>query len=156
MIKPINEGSSLGVKISKNFKDLNKSAKILLKNYNQLIFEQYIGGQEIQVAIINGSPLGAIELIPKRSFYDYKAKYTKAAKTEHIMPAKLNKKKYNEVLKLAKKAHQSLGCRGVTRSDFKFFDNKFYLLELNTQPGMTNLSLVPQKLQAIVVFPSQN
>ncbi len=144
VIKPINEGSSLGVKISKNFKDLNKSTKILLKNYNQLIFEQYIGGQEIQVAIINGSPLGAIELIPKRSFYDYKAKYTKAAKTEHIMPAKLNKKKYNEVLKLAKKAHQSLGCRGVTRSDFKFFDNKFYLLELNTQPGMTNLSLVPE------------
>ena len=60
------------------------------------------------------------------------------------MPAKLNKKKYNEVLKLAKKAHQSLGCRGVTRSDFKFFDNKFYLLELNTQPGMTNLSLAPE------------
>ena len=144
VIKPIDEGSSLGVKICKNIYDLSRSTKNLFKSYENLIFEQFIGGQEIQVAIINNIPLGAIELIPKRSFYDYKAKYTKAAKTEHIMPAKLNKKKYNEVLKLAKKAHQSLGCRGVTRSDFKFFDNKFYLLELNTQPGMTNLSLVPE------------
>ncbi len=144
VVKPTNEGSSLGVKISKNFKDLNKSIRVLFKKYNQLIFEQYIGGQEIQVAVINGSPLGAIELIPKRSFYDYKAKYTKSARTEHIMPAQLNKKKYSEVLNLAKKAHQSLRCRGVTRSDFKFYNNKFYLLELNTQPGMTSLSLVPE------------
>ena len=144
VIKPVNEGSSLGVKIVKNFKELIKFSKILLRKYNQLIFEQFIGGQEIQAAVINNTPLGAIELIPKRSFYDYKAKYTKAARTKHIMPAKLNRKKYIEVLKLAKKAHLSLGCRGVTRSDFKFFKNKFYLLETNTQPGMTSLSLVPE------------
>ena len=110
----------------------------------ELILEQYIGGQEIQVAVINGKALGAIELIPKRAFYDYKAKYTKAAKTKHIMPARLKKKKYLEVLRIAKKAHQVLGCKGVTRSDFKFYNNKFYLLEINTQPGMTNLSLVPE------------
>ena len=144
VIKPINEGSSLGVKIVKNLKELNKSASILSKKYNQILFEQFIGGQEIQVAVINNIPLGAIELIPKRSFYDYKAKYTKAANTKHVMPARLNKKKYNEVLKLAKIAHLSLGCKGVTRSDFKFYKNKFYLLEINTQPGMTNLSLVPE------------
>ena len=106
--------------------------------------EEYIGGQEVQVAVINGNPLGAIELIPKRLFYDYKAKYTKKAKTEHIMPARLSRKKYNQVLKIAKKTHISLNCRGVTRSDFKFYKNKFYLLEINTQPGMTSLSLVPE------------
>ena len=86
-------------------------------------------------------------MVPKRSFYDYKAKYTKAAKTQHIMPANLNRHKYFEVLGLAKKAHIALGCKGVSRSDFKFFKNKFYLLELNTQPGMTNLSLVPEIAQ---------
>ncbi len=144
VIKPINEGSSLGVKITKNFKELRLSAKTLFKKYNQLIFEQYIGGQEIQVAVINNIPLGAIELIPKRSFYDYKAKYTKSAKTKHVMPARLKKNKYLEVLQLAKRAHKVLNCRGVTRADFKFYKNKFYLLEINTQPGMTNLSLVPE------------
>ena len=96
VIKPVNEGSSLGVKITKNLKDLNQSSKKLFKNYNQLIFEQFIGGQEIQAAVINNIPLGAIELVPKRSFYDYKAKYTKAAKTRHIMPARLSKKNYQK------------------------------------------------------------
>ena len=144
VIKPVNEGSSLGVKITKNLKGLIKTTKQLFQIYNNLIFEQYIAGQEIQVAVINKIPIGAIELIPKRSFYDYKAKYTKSAKTKHVMPARVNKEKYNEVLKLAKKAHLALKCRGVTRSDFKFFKNKFYLLEINTQPGMTDLSLVPE------------
>ena len=142
--KPINEGSSIGVKINDNKTKLFKSIKSLFKKYDELILEEYIGGQEVQVAVINGSALGAIELIPKRLFYDYKAKYTKQAKTKHLMPAKLTKKKYNEVLCIAKKAHQVLNCRGVTRSDFKFFKNNFYLLETNTQPGMTGLSLVPE------------
>ena len=88
--------------------------------------------------------LGAIELVPKRKFYDYKAKYSNKAGTKHIMPASIPYKKYNEVLFLAKKAHDILGCRGITRSDFRFYKNKFYLLEINTQPGMTNLSLVPE------------
>ena len=144
VVKPINEGSSLGVNIVKNIKELRKSVKFLFKKYDELIFEQYIGGKEIQAAVLNDKALGAIELIPKRAFYDYKAKYTKAAKTKHIMPARLKKKKYLEVLRIAKKAHQVLGCKGVTRSDFKFYNNKFYLLEINTQPGMTNLSLVPE------------
>ena len=114
------------------------------KKYDELLLEEYIGGQEIQVAVINGNPLGAIELIPKRLFYDYKAKYTRQAKTKHIMPARLINKKYKEVLKIAKKTHKVLNCRGVTRSDFKFYKNNFYLLEINTQPGMTSLSLVPE------------
>lgn len=144
VVKPNNEGSSLGVKICKNLIELNKSVKSLLKRYNQLILEQYIGGQEIQAAVINDRALGAIELIPKRSFYDYKAKYTKSAKTKHVMPARLDKNNYLKVLKLARQAHLALGCKGVTRADFKFFGNKFYLLEINTQPGMTDLSLVPE------------
>ncbi len=142
--KPINEGSSLGVVICNNKKKLFKLIKNLLKKYNELMLEEYIAGQEVQVAVINGKPLGAIELIPKRLFYDYKAKYTKKAMTKHVMPARLSKKKYNEVLRIAKKTHLSLDCRGVTRSDFKFYKNKFYLLEINTQPGMTSLSLVPE------------
>jgi len=144
VVKPINEGSSIGVKICKNIMDLNKSTKSLFKKYSELIFESYIGGQEIQVAVINGTSLGAIELEPKRKFYDYKAKYSKAAKTKHIMPANLKKSKYKEVLQIAKRAHHALRCKGITRSDFKFFKNQFYLLEINTQPGMTSLSLVPE------------
>ena len=144
VVKPVNEGSSLGVEICKNEKKLFKSIQALIKKYNELIFEEYIGGQEIQVAVINGTPLGAIELIPKRLFYDYKAKYTKKAKTTHVMPANISAKKYKEVLTIAKKTHQALECRGVTRSDFKLFKNNFYLLEINTQPGMTGLSLVPE------------
>ena len=144
VIKPVSEGSSIGVKICKNISELNKASKSLFKKYIELILESYIGGQEIQVAVLNKAPLGAIELEPKRKFYDYKAKYSKAAKTKHIMPANLKESKYKEVLKIAKKAHYILGCKGITRSDFKFFKNRFYLLEINTQPGMTSLSLVPE------------
>ena len=144
VVKPINEGSSIGVKICKNILDLNKSTKFLFRKYVELIFEPYIGGQEIQVAVLNGDSLGAIELEPKRKFYDYKAKYSKSAKTKHIMPANLTRSKYKKVLQIAKKAHKVLGCKGITRSDFKFFKNQFYLLEINTQPGMTSLSLVPE------------
>tara|TARA_B100001057_G_scaffold482761_1_gene558628 strand:+ start:15 stop:941 length:927 start_codon:yes stop_codon:yes gene_type:complete len=144
VVKPSNEGSSIGVKISKNIKDLKKNISILKKNYETLLIENFVGGQEIQVAVINGKALGAIELKPKRKFYDYKAKYLKSAKTDHIMPARLTKRNYSKVLKIAEKAHKILNCRGVTRSDFKYFKKKFYLLEINTQPGMTELSLVPE------------
>ena len=108
------------------------------------MFEQFIGGQEIQVAATSKRALGAIELVPKRKFYDYKAKYNSKAKTEHIIPVNLNKKNYQKINTIAYKAHKLLNCKGITRSDFKFYKNKFYLLELNTQPGMTNLSLVPE------------
>ena len=147
VVKPSNEGSSIGVKICKNHTVLKKAVNLLIKNYKILIFENYIAGQEVQVAVMNGKAIGAIELKPKRGFYDYKAKYYKSAKTTHIMPANISKKKYNEVLKISEKVHKVLKCRGVTRSDFKLFNNKFYLLEINTQPGMTNLSLVPEIAQ---------
>ena len=88
--------------------------------------------------------LGAIELKPKRKFYDYRAKYDSKAKTQHIIPVNLSKSKFNQLMNLAHKAHRIIGCKGVTRSDFKFFQGNFYLLEINTQPGMTKLSLVPE------------
>ncbi len=142
VVKPINEGSSVNVFIcsKKNFfKNLKK-----LVEYKEILIEEFIGGREIQVAIMGNRKLGAIELKPKRKFYDYQAKYNAKAKTEHIIPVDLEKKNYNKVMSIAFKAHRLLGCRGVTRSDFKFYKSKFYLLETNTQPGMTKLSLVPE------------
>ena len=142
VIKPINEGSSLGVFIcnEKNIiKDLNK-----LKAYDEILVEKFIPGREIQVAILGKKKLGAIELKPQRKFYDYKAKYSSKAKTKHIIPVNIKIKEYQNVMNIAQKAHKVLKCRGVTRSDFKFYKGKFYLLETNTQPGMTNLSLVPE------------
>ncbi len=144
VIKPINEGSSLGVYICEKKEQFYKNYKKLITKYDKILVEKYIPGKEIQVAVLGKKALGAIELVPKRKFYDYKAKYSSKANTKHIMPASISKKKYQEVLKLAKRAHNLLGCRGVTRSDFRFFKNQFYLLETNTQPGMTNLSLVPE------------
>ena len=142
VVKPINEGSSVNVFMcnKKNFlKNLKK-----LTSYKQVLIEKLIPGREIQVAILGNKKLGAIELVPKRKFYDYEAKYNAKAKTKHIIPVDLSKKKLNQILKIAQKAHNIIGCRGVTRSDFKFYKNKFYLLETNTQPGMTKLSLVPE------------
>ena len=142
VVKPINEGSSVNVYIcnKKNFiKNLYK-----LKNYGEVLIEKFIPGREIQVAILGKKKLGIIELKPKRKFYDYEAKYNPKAKTEHIIPVQISKENYNKVTSLALKAHNLLKCRGVTRSDFRFYKNKFYLLETNTQPGMTSLSLVPE------------
>jgi D-alanine-D-alanine ligase len=144
VLKPLNEGSSLGVYICKNKKQFKKNYKKLKKRYDRVLIEEYIPGKEIQAAVMGKKALGAIELVPKREFYDYAAKYSPNAKTAHIMPAPLSVKKYKEVLFLAKKAHSVLKCRGITRSDFRLYKNKFYLLETNTQPGMTNLSLVPE------------
>ena len=144
VIKPVNEGSSLGVYICKNKKQLLNNYNKLKKTYNKILVEEYIPGKEIQAAVMGDKALGAIELIPKRKFYDYTAKYSSKAKTKHVMPAEISKRKYNEVLSLALKAHKALKCKGVTRSDFRFYKNKFYLLETNTQPGMTKLSLVPE------------
>ena len=142
VVKPINEGSSVNVFIcnKKNITKVLDSMKI----YKQVMIEEFIAGREIQVAIMGKKKLGAIELKPKRKFYDYQAKYNTNAKTQHIIPVEISKNKLNEIMNIALKAHNVIGCKGVTRSDFKFHKNKFYLLEINTQPGMTKLSLVPE------------
>ena len=142
VIKPINEGSSVNVFICSR-KNIIKNLKFL-ENYKKIIIEEFIPGREIQAAIVNDKKLGAIELKPKRKFYDYVAKYSSKAKTKHIIPVDLKKNEYNKLMDLAIKAHKLIGCRGVTRSDFKYYNGKFFLLEINTQPGMTSLSLVPE------------
>ena len=142
VVKPLNEGSSVNVFIcnKKNlFKNINS-----LKNYKKIMIEEFIGGREIQAAIMGDRKLGVIELKPKRKFYDYDAKYNSNAKTEHIIPVDLPNHRLDQVMKMALKAHKIIGCKGITRSDFKYYRGKFYLLEINTQPGMTKLSLVPE------------
>ena len=142
VVKPLNEGSSVNVFIT----DKKNLSKILyrLKNYKKVLIEQFIAGREIQVAIMGDKKLGAIELKPKRKFYDYRAKYDSNAKTQHIIPVNISKSQFKQLMYIAHKAHKIIGCKGVTRSDFKFFKGNFYLLEINTQPGMTKLSLVPE------------
>ena len=142
VIKPLNEGSSVGVYIC-NKNNLKLKLK-KLRYYSEILVEEFISGREIQAAILGKKKLGAIELKPKRKFYDYEAKYNSKAKTKHIIPVNLKKKEFDELMKISQKVHNLLGCRGVTRSDFKFYRGKFYLLEINTQPGMTKLSLVPE------------
>jgi len=142
VVKPLNEGSSVNVYICQK-RNLNKILH-KLKSYKKVMIEEFIAGREIQVAIMGNRKLGAIELKPKRKFYDYQAKYDSKAKTKHIIPVDLPKLKFNKLMNLAFKAHKIIGCRGVTRSDFKYFKGDFYLLEINTQPGMTKLSLVPE------------
>ena len=142
VIKPINEGSSVNVYIC-NKKNILKNL-LKLSAYQEVLIEEFIPGREIQVAIKGKKILGTIELKPKRKFYDYEAKYNPKAKTQHIIPVNLSKKNLKKINNIASKAHEVIGCRGITRSDFKFYKEKFYLLEINTQPGMTKLSLVPE------------
>ena len=142
VIKPINEGSSVNVYICSKKNFIQNLKKLVL--YKEILIEEFIPGKEIQVAILGNRKLGAIELKPKRKFYDYEAKYNVKAKTKHIIPVEMSKKNLEKVLNTALKAHNSIGCKGVTRSDFKFYKNRFFLLETNTQPGMTKLSLVPE------------
>tara|TARA_B100001540_G_scaffold172665_1_gene152481 strand:- start:143 stop:778 length:636 start_codon:yes stop_codon:yes gene_type:complete len=142
VIKPLNEGSSVNVYIC-NKKNIFQNLK-KLKNYKEILIEKFIPGREIQVAILGKKKIGAIELKPKRQFYDYEAKYNPKAKTKHIIPVDITPKEYKKINEIALKAHNLLKCKGVTRSDFRFYKGKFYLLEVNTQPGMTSLSLVPE------------
>jgi D-alanine-D-alanine ligase len=147
VVKPNNEGSSVGV-FNEPKKSDEETIISLLKKYTFLILEKYIPGREIQVAVMGSKALGGIEIVPTRSFYDYEAKYSANAKTKHIIPVKINEADYKKILDMALQAHNILGCRGVTRSDFRYNEsdklNKIYILEVNTQPGMTSLSLVPE------------
>lgn len=144
VIKPSNEGSSVGVHIM--LKDDNRFFTGEDWPFgDEVLVEKYIAGREIQVAVLDGKALGAIEIKPLGRFYDYEAKYTDG-KAQHLMPAPLSAEQESEVLAMAEKAHEALGCRGLTRSDFILDTDsgKFYILEVNTQPGMTPLSLAPE------------
>ena len=148
--KPANEGSSVGVKLvfeNDNFFFSEENWQL----GESVLVEEYIAGREITVAVLNDKPLGVTEIRPKDGFYDYANKYTDG-KTEHLCPAPLSAAKTAEVMQLALMAHRALGCRGLSRADFRYDDTKgeppagqgFYLLEVNTQPGMTPLSLSPE------------
>ncbi len=146
VVKPVADGSSVNVFLI--FEESDLDAMRSLPPALSMLVEPYIPGREIQVAVLDGKAIGAIEIRTKSKFYDYEAKYT-VGKAEHLMPAPLPEADYAEVLRLAERAHTALGCRGLTRSDFRYDDtgigqSLFYLLETNTQPGMTELSLAPE------------
>jgi D-alanine-D-alanine ligase len=147
VIKPINEGSSIGVHIIRNEQQL-KSIEKKWKFGEKILMEEYIEGQEITVAVMGKRALGALEIVTKKEFYNFGAKYSDP-KTKHIVPAPLPSKEYNLVLKMALKAHNLIGCSGASRVDFRYCKKginkgKFFILEVNTQPGMTNNSLFPE------------
>ncbi len=149
VVKPLNEGSSVGVQIVMEGDNQHPLRDIDWPFGESVMVERYVAGREIQVAVQGDEALGAIEIAPYGRFYDYEAKYTDG-KARHLMPAPLPPERYEEVCALALRAHRALGCRGVTRSDFRLEQEEggepgaFYLLEVNTQPGMTPLSLVPE------------
>ncbi len=148
VVKPPNEGSSVGVYIVLEGDDAASYDETTWPEHEYLLVERFIPGHEINVAIMGEKALGAIEVRPKGRFYDYEAKYTEG-RAEHLMPAPLPEAAYEESLRLGLLAHKTLGCRGVSRVEFRYDDTAgepgpFYILEANTQPGMTPLSLVPE------------
>jgi D-alanine-D-alanine ligase len=147
VIKPIAEGSSVGVRIVRN--GYNGGPEDDWHYGNVALVERYIPGRELTVAVMGDRSLTVTEIRPKEAFYDYTAKYTDG-RSVHVLPAPIPTDVFDEAMRLALLAHRSLGCRGVSRSDFRYDDARqrisgLYFLEINTQPGMTPLSLVPEQ-----------
>ena len=145
ILKPISGGSSVEIDILNNEDDL-KFAKDKILN-NLFMVEPLVGNRELTVSVLDNKPLVVTEIISKKSFfYDYDSKYSSNGSL-HILPAKIPKTIYNKVTKWAKLAHEILGCSGISRSDFRFDDvnNNLFMLEINTQPGMTKTSLSPEQ-----------
>ena len=153
VMKPYNEGSSVGVRIVRQGDNLPPLASEWPYGLAALV-EPFIPGRELTVAVMGDRPLAVTELKSKSNFYDYEAKYTEGI-TTHLLPAPLPPKVYEAALATALAAHRALGCRGVSRSDFRYDDTKgdgpehLYLLEVNTQPGMTPLSLAPEQAKHV-------
>ncbi len=148
VIKPLNEGSSVGVHIVREDDDTPALDTASWRFGEQVMVERYIAGREIAVAVMGERALGVTEIRPLSGFYDYDTKYTEG-RAEHLVPAPLPPAAYEEALAHALTAHRTLGCRGVTRADMRYDDTlgepgRVYLLEINTQPGLTPLSLVPE------------
>ena len=149
VVKPYNEGSSVGVVIVKPGDDFNADQPGPWQDADHLMVERYLPGRELTVSVMGGKALAVTELKPRAGFYDYEAKYEED-KTDHIIPADLDQAMTDHLMRLAEKAHDILGCKGVTRSDFRLDDGPDgdgipCILEINTQPGMTPLSLVPEQ-----------
>jgi D-alanine-D-alanine ligase len=158
VVKPNNEGSSVGVRIVRAGDNLPPPEECGWHVGQPLLVEPYIDGRELTVGVMGDRPLAVTELRPKTGFYDYAAKYTEG-KTDHLVPAPVHESILRQALDAALAAHRALGCRGVSRSDFRYDDTagepgKLYLLEINTQPGMTPLSLVPEQAKHLgIPFP---
>jgi len=144
VVKPYNDGSSVGVVIVMENDKISNDQDGPWHNTEHLMVEKYIPGRELTVSVMGDRALCVTELKPKQGFYDYKAKYQDGM-TDHILPAELSEEHYNSVTEMSIKAHNILGCRGVSRSDFRMDEDNIYILETNTQPGMTPLSLVPEQ-----------
>lgn len=144
VIKPYNDGSSVGVIIVKDGDEFNQNMDGPWHNTENLMVEKYVPGRELTVSVLGDKALCITELQPKAGFYDYKAKYQDGM-TDHILPADLTSSQEENLKEMAEKAHEILGCRGVSRSDFRMDGEDIYILETNTQPGMTPLSLLPEQ-----------
>jgi D-alanine-D-alanine ligase len=152
VVKPINEGSSVGVAIvtdNGNYgSPIGRDVPGPWQDFEELLAEPFIKGRELTVSVLNGEPLAVTELKPNAGFYDYAAKYTDGL-TQHICPAEVPGEIAAAMMDMAAKAHRLLGCKGASRADFRWDDEQgeagIYLLEVNTQPGMTPLSLVPEQ-----------
>ena len=145
VIKPLAEGSSVGIKVVFSQDDFN-FADYVFEYGEQILVEEYIKGREIQVAVLNGKALGALEIkVLKNRFYDYQTKYT-AGYAQHIMPAPLSKQANDYVMAVSEHIYKSLGCNGIARAEFLYDEQtkRFYFLEINTHPGMTSLSICPE------------
>jgi len=144
VVKPSTEGSSVGVEIVKDKKAFHAAVKKAFGYGDTVLIEEYIRGQEVQIAILDDKVLGGVEVRPSDEFYSYEAKYT-AGRTQYIFPPQLDKKTYRKAEKAALTAHQALGCSGATRVDLIIDrNNNPYVLEVNTVPGMTETSLLPK------------
>lgn len=144
VVKPAREGSSVGVSIVKDPADMDAALDEAFRYDDQVLVERFIDGREVQVGILDGKALGAIEIVPKNEFYDFEAKYTPGM-ADHILPARLPAQIYAEVLKAGEVAHAALSCDGYSRVDFLVTEaGEAYILEVNTLPGMTDLSLLPE------------
>ncbi|WP_337180322.1 D-alanine--D-alanine ligase [Sphingopyxis granuli] len=156
VLKPVNEGSSVGVAIVRDDSNygnpIARDAVGPWQAFDRLLAEPFIKGRELTVAVLRDEPLGVTELRVKSGFYDYHAKYTDGL-TQHVCPADVPEEVAQRMKDLALQAHRILGCKGASRSDFRWDDEHglagIYLLEVNTQPGMTPLSLVPEQARAI-------
>jgi D-alanine-D-alanine ligase len=143
VIKPLNEGSSVGVRIVRNGDNLSPLG-IDWTFGDTVMVERFIAGREFTVAVMGGRPLAVTEITTDRGFYDYDAKYAPGG-SRHVVPAQVEPAVYDEAMALAVRAHRALGCRGVSRADLRYDGQELYMLEVNTQPGMTPTSLVPEQ-----------
>ncbi len=145
--KPAQGGSSVGIKIVKSAEDLPEALDLAFMHDDEILVEQFIKGVEVQVGILDDQPIGAIEIVSHNDFYDYDAKYV-LGKAEHIFPARLTAKDYNSALEVGLAAHHALGCQGYSRVDLLVKEaGECYVLEVNTLPGMTATSLLPEIAQ---------